>query len=451
MQKYHSYFAQARDRFVSEWADLLRFKSISSDSAYRGDCAACARWLCDHLQRIGFETHLWSSDTLPLVFGSLPGNPNKPTVLIYGHYDVQPPEPLDLWRSGPFEPIVRDGRMYARGAQDNKGQLFAIIKALEALKAGDADLPTIKLLIEGEEESGSGALTRGIPSWSSSLKADILVVADTLQVAPNTPTITMGLRGIAKCEVEVHGPAHDLHSGLYGGVVLNPLQALSKILAALHNEDGSIAVPGFYDGITLPSVEDRAQAQAAPINYEKMAADLGVPLCGGERHLAPIERRGFRPTLEINGIGGGHQGPGGKTVIPAKAFAKLSIRLAAGQCPQETLQRVTTFIEAAAPEGVRVSVTGASVGGAAFQLSTASAVVQKAREAIRNGFGKDAVLLWEGASVPIIPLLAEAAGAEPLLVGFGLEEDLIHSPNESFSLEQFEQVFRYTVSLLHVV
>jgi acetylornithine deacetylase/succinyl-diaminopimelate desuccinylase-like protein len=451
MEKCHSYFARHRDRFISEWIEFLRFKSISSDPAYREDCEACAQWLHEHLQSVGFQSHLWESDTLPLVFGVLPGNPDKPTVLIYGHYDVQPPEPLDLWVSAPFEPTIRNGRLYARGAQDNKGQLFSIIKALEALKAEGVDLPTVKLLIEGEEESGSGALMHGLSTWGGNLTADILAVADTLQVAPHTPTITMGLRGIAKCEVEVHGPAHDLHSGLYGGVVLNPLQALSKILASLHNEDGSVAVPGFYDGVEVPSAEDRAHAQAAPIDYHKMSAELGVPLRGGERGLSPSERRGLRPTLEINGIGGGHQGPGGKTVIPSYAFAKLSMRLSGGQDPEETLRKVAVFLEASAPEGVRVVVSGASVGGAAFQLSISSAVVQRGRDAIRRAFNKEAVLFWEGASVPIIPMLAAAAGAEPLLVGFGLEEDLIHSPNESFSLEQFEDVFLYTVSLMHVL
>jgi acetylornithine deacetylase/succinyl-diaminopimelate desuccinylase-like protein len=270
-------------------------------------------------------------------------------------------------------------------------------------------------------------------------------------IAPGTPTITMGLRGIAACEVQVHGPVCDIHSGLYGGLVLNPLQALTKILAALHNQDGSVAVPGFYDGIVAPSPEDVACAKAAPIDFAASSARLGVPFAGGERGYSEVERKGFRPTLEINGVGGGYQGAGGKTVIPASAFAKLSMRFVAGQDPQRILELVSSYVQSLAPQGVTVAVVDGRVGGGAFQLSTASPVIAKAREATLRAFGRDPVMIWEGASVPIIPALAAAAGAAPLLVGFGLEEDLIHSPNESFSLRQFQEGYLYAASFLSVL
>ena len=446
------YLSNNLDRFISEWKEFLSFPSVSTDPAYSADCLACADWVTTHLTKLGFRSELWTTATKPLVYALLPGNPLKPTVLFYGHYDVQPPEPLELWSSPPFEPTLRDGRMYARGAQDNKGQVFYFLKAIEALRAQGADLPTIKVLLEGEEESGSVAMREGLPQWREALAADILMVCDTGMVAHGRPTITMGLRGIIGCEVQVHGPAVDLHSGIYGGIILNPIHALTKILNGMFREDGSIAIPGFYDGIVDPSPEDKARANNAPLDLEAIAHKLGVPLAGGERALPPMERRGFRPTIEINGIGGGYQGVGGKTVIPSYAMAKISSRLVAGQDPEATLAKIKKYVRDAAPVGCRVEFTAEKVGGHAFRLSTTSSVVKTATEAIRRSFGCDPVFLWEGASVPIIPDLAATAGAEPLLVGFGLEEeDAIHSPNESFSLRQLEEGYRYTVSFFQTL
>lgn len=448
---FKSYFSQASERFIAEWSDLLRFKSVSSDPRHHDDCLACARWVCQHIEKIGFTSQLWETSTKPLVFGVLEGDPHKPTVLFYGHYDVQPPEPLDLWESGPFVPTIRNGRMYARGAEDNKGQLFSFLKGVEALIASGVSRPTIKVIIEGEEEVGSEAISAGLSRWGSDVKADILAVADTQMINPELPTITMGLRGIAACGIEVRGPAHDIHSGLYGGLVLNPLQVLSKILSALHNDDGSVAVPGFYDGIEPPTAEDRALANQAPIDFQDTAKQLGVALCGGERGFTPAERKGFRPTLEINGVGGGHQGAGGKTIIPASGFAKISMRLVAGQDPELILESLRSYVASLAPDGVTVKIVDARASGGAFQSSSSSPIIAKAREAVRRAFGKEPAMLWEGASVPIIPALAKAAGAEPLLIGFGLDEDLIHSPNESFSLKQFEDGYLYTAALLSVL
>ena len=451
MQSFLDYFSSNRDRFITEWRELLAFKSISADPAFHNDCLECAAWLSRHLEGLGFKTEIWPSDTKPLIYGVLPGNPNRPVILFYGHYDVQPVDPLNLWITPPFEPTLRDGRMYARGAQDNKGQLFYFLKALEALKVTGADLPTIKVIIEGEEECGSEAMHAGLAQWEEPLKSDILMVCDTGVIAAGVPTITMGLRGIAHCELRVHGPRIDLHSGVYGGVVLNPLQALSSILAGLHAPDGSVAVPGFYNGVKAPHAEDRELAAKAPIDTDAISAMLGVSLEGGEHGLHPLERRGFRPTLEINGVGGGYQGAGGKTVIPAYGMAKLSMRLVDGQDPDEILATVVRHLQGAAPKGTRVEIHDESVGGPAIQLSTKSSAIQTASKALRRAFDREPVYIWEGASIPIVTKLAVTAGAQPLLVGFGQEEDMIHAPNESSSLKQFEEGYRYVTSFLGLV
>lgn len=451
MRHYEEYFAQHHDRFLAEWREFLSFKSVSADPAHHQDCLACADWVAAHLKGLGFHTELWTTDTKPVVYGVLPGNKAKPTVLFYGHYDVQPVDPLHLWLSPPFEATLRGGRMYARGAQDNKGQVFYVLKALEALRALGADLPTIKVIIEGEEESSSQAMHKHLHEWREPLSADILMVCDTGMVAHGVPTVTMGLRGVLALEFRVHGPKIDLHSGLYGGVVLNPLQALTAILAGLHNADGSVAVPGFYDGVAMPSDADRARANSAPIDLKAISESLGVPLAGGEKGLAPLERRGFRPTLEINGVGGGHQGAGGKTVIPAVAMAKLSCRTVEGQEPRDVVAKVKAHIRALAPEGARVEFVEESIGGRAFKLSVDAPVVALATEASARAFNREPVFLWEGASVPIIPELAAVSGGSPIMVGFGMEEDHIHSPNESFSLRQFEEGYRYAVAFLQVV
>ena len=451
MKKFQEYFSANQERFVSEWKDFLAFKSISADPAYRGDCLACAEWLSKHLGGLGFTSELWPSNTLPLVYGVMPGNPKKPTILFYGHYDVQPVDPLNLWKSPPFEGTIRDGRMYARGAEDNKGQVFYFLKALEALGALGADLPTIKVIIEGEEESGSKAMHVGLPKWREQLKADIMMVCDTGVVQPGVPTITMGLRGIAHCELRVSGPSFDLHSGVYGGVVVNPLKALTTIVASLYRDDGSVAVPGFYDGVKEPIAEDRQLANRGAFDPDVMSELIGVPLVGGEKGFSPVERLGFRPTLELNGIGGGYQGAGGKTIIPSYGFAKFSMRLVDGQDPEKILTSVVKHLEASAPEGVRVEVHDQEVGGEAVQLSVKAPAIQTAKKALVDAFGRDPVFMWLGASIPIITKLAQVSGAQPVLVGFGEEEDMIHAPNESFSLRQFEEGYRYVTSFLSVV
>jgi acetylornithine deacetylase/succinyl-diaminopimelate desuccinylase-like protein len=455
MNELYEYFQSHQERFIAEWKEFLRFKSISANPAYRDDSRACARWVANQLERLGCVVDLLPAEESgnPCVYGVLRGDPSKPTVLFYGHYDVQPVDPLAQWESDPFEPVLRGDRLYARGAQDNKGQLFAVCKAIEALRATGRTLPTIKVLIEGAEECGSKGTPSALEQYrtrvgADTFAADLLMVCDTGMVELGVPTITMGLRGIAHCEVVVHGPSTDLHSGMYGGVVLNPLQALVSIIASLHCPDGSVAVPGFYDGVSEPTPEQSAAMRAASIDLAALSATLGVALTGGEARFHPLERRGVRPTVEVNGIGGGYQGEGGKTVIPTCGMAKLSLRLVAGQDPQRVMRLLEEHLHRVTPAGVRLELRDVGIGGAALQLPTDSAVLQSAKAALSAAFGREPVLVWEGASVPIIPVLAQMAGAQPLLVGFGLDEDRIHAPNESFSLQQFEQVYRYATTFL---
>lgn len=451
MSSFSSYFNTHKERFLEEWKAFLSFASVSADPAYHDQCVSCAEWLSDHLKGLGFHTEIWPSETKPLVYGVLPGDPSRPTVLFYGHYDVQPVDPLELWESPPFEPALRDGRVYARGAQDNKGQVFFVLKAVECLRASGVSLPTIKVIIEGEEECESEALSRNLHLWREPLKADVLMVCDTGMVDHGMPTITMGLRGVVALEIRVFGPNVDLHSGIFGGVVLNPLHALSTIVAGMFQEDGSIAIPGFYDGVVELSPTEVERAKSAPLMTDEVKASLGVPFAGGERALHPSVRRGLRPTIDVNGIGGGYQGVGGKTVIPAYGSVKISSRTVVGQDPAHVLESIKRYVRAACPIGARVEFIEEGIGGRAFKLSAETPVVHAAERAIRREFNRDPLYIWEGATVPIIPALAATSGAEPILVGFGLATDQIHSPNESFSLQQLEEGFRYAAAFLATV
>ncbi len=443
-----TYFDAELGRFIDEWKEFLSFESISTDPVFSGQCDACAGWIVSHLERLGFTCSLLSTEGKPVVFAELEGSPEKPTVLFYGHYDVQPVDPVALWESPPFKPELRNGRMYGRGAQDNKGQVFYFIKAIEALRAFNVEIPTVKMLIEGEEESGSEGISKKLHEWKDKIAADVLMVCDTGMIDPQVPTVTMGLRGMAACEVRVYGPRYDLHSGVFGGIVVNPLQELVRIAGLLHDKDGKVAVPGFYDGVEVPSPELAKRALEAPLDLGRLEQSVGVPFVGGEQNFGVLERRGLRPTLEINGIGGGYQGAGGKTVIPSSGFIKLSMRLVAGQDPGRILDAVEKFVMASVSEGCRAEISERNVGGEALLLPLESEVLSKAVESLEKEFGAKPALLWEGASIPIIPLLQRTSGAAPLLIGFGLEEDAIHSPNESFSLDQLKDGFRYVSALL---
>lgn len=441
-------FEANRERFMSELSEFLAFKSISTDPAFAEDCARCADWLRKHLQKIGFKAEVIATEGRPLVYAERAGRAGSPVVLYYGHYDVQPVDPLDLWRSDPFRAELRDGRLYARGAQDNKGQTFYVLKALETLIADKSLTNTVKIILEGEEESGSPSIKVKLAELRNKLAADVLMVCDTGTVDANFSAITMGLRGIASFEFRLQGPKYDLHSGVHGGMVRNPAIEMARLLATLHENDGRIAIAGYYDGVPEIDPADRALCNAMPLKLEDYEAQIGAPAAGGELRFTPLERRGFRPTVEVNGLVSGYTGAGGKTIIPSHATAKISLRTVAGQDPARCMQLAIDHLRSRTPIGLRFELVASGVGGAALRLSSKLPLVQRAKSVLDRVTPAGTIFIWEGASIPIVADLAEAAGAEPLIVGFGLEEDSIHAPNESFAIEQFRKGYVYVSELL---
>lgn len=436
-------FAREEGRFVDEWKTLLRFDSVSTDAAYAASCKRCAEWVRDHVARMGFTATLLESEFHPVVYASLEVRKDAPTVLFYGHYDVQPVDPIEAWTTPPFEPTLRNGRLYARGAEDNKGQVFYVLKALETLIREKQLCYNVKLLIEGEEESGSEALHHHLDSWKEKLKADVLMVCDTGVVPTGAPTITVALRGIAHLTVKLFGAGHDLHSGVHGGVAPNPAIGMARLLASLHDEWGRIAVSGFYDGVLEPDAETRKLINALPLGPEQYRAMTGVLPTGGEEGYSLFERGGLRPTLEVNGVHSGYGGLGCKTIIPAEALAKLSCRLVPGQQPASVLRALQKHLEAHTPKGLRLEISEVQPGYPALSLNIRSPLVARARAVLDQLTEQTTVLRWEGASIPIVGKLSEVSGGEPLLVGFGSEEDRIHAPDESFGIEQFRRGFLY--------
>ncbi|MBN1557468.1 MAG: M20/M25/M40 family metallo-hydrolase [Lentisphaerae bacterium] len=441
-------FEDSWARTFEEWRTLLRFPSVSADPEHDRDCRACAEWLCEHLDAAGLEAHVLETPGKPAVFAQRPGRCREPTVLFYGHYDVQPPDPLDRWTTPPFEPDLRGGRVYARGAQDNKGQLFAALKAVETLARADAlDIP-VKILLEGEEECGSAGLTAVLPAWRERLAADVLLVTDTGTAPSGAPAVIMGLRGLVHATVVLHGPSRDLHSGQHGGVAPNPAAGLARLLATLHGPDGRVAVAGFYEGLAAPTERERALANAVPFDAAAYRAATGVPPAGGEQDYSPPERLGFRPALDVNGLSAGYAGTGVKTIIPARAAAKLTARLGAGQDPRACLDALIRHLEAHVPAGLRLEIAERGVGGAAFRLDPDAPLAARAVRVLRGLSGREPALLWEGASIPAVSGLAAAAGAEPLLAGFGAEADNAHAPDESYSIEQFRLGYLFVALML---
>lgn len=436
-----------QERFVAEWMAFLRFPSIGADPVHYADCAACAAWLVRHLRGIGLTAASLATEGRPAVYAEYRVGPDRPTILFYGHYDVQPVDPIDAWITPPFEPSRRDERLYARGAQDNKGQLFAAIKAVEQLVATHQLDVNLKLIIDGEEECGSRGLSAMLDRWRDRLAADILMVADTTTVPDGTPTIVMGLRGLVHLAVTLHGPSHDLHSGLHGGLALNPLTELARLLASLFDPDGRIAVKGFYDSIREPTPSEHALLQRTPFDPTAYEESIGLPPVAGEKHYTPLERLGFRPALDINGIQGGNTAAM-KTVIPSTATARLTARLAAGQAPDHCLQAIRDHLAAYAPAAMDLVLHDAGAAGPGFRIDPDATPVRLARNVLQDLAGSEPICHWEGASIPIIPALANAARATPLMVGFGHEDDHIHAPNESYSIVQFRKGFDYTVRFL---
>ncbi len=444
-------FENRQSELSEDWMTFLRFPSISTDPANRKDCTACVEWLAERLRRSRFDVQVVPTTANPFLFAERLISTDVPTVLVYGHYDVQPVDPVDAWTSPPFEPEWRDGRLYARGAQDNKGQVFYTLAAIETLIAsGELNL-NLKILIEGDEECGSTGLGAELQSWQSRLHADVLMVPDVLTVASGDPTIIMGLRGIVNLNLELHGADHDLHSGIHGGVAPNPAQGVAQLTASLFAQDGQVAVPGFYDGVEPPSPLERELAEAVSFDTDAWLAQIGTTPDGGMRKLPPYERIGFQPSLDVNGIHSGYGGSGMKTVIPSAAQLKLTARLVPGQDPEKILDAISTHMFRHAPPGLRLTISDRGIGGPGFRLNPRSDGISKAKNALREVIpDKPVVFLWEGASIPIISRLADVAGADPLLVGFGHETDCIHAPNESFSMAQFKSGFLYTALMLQL-
>ncbi len=440
-------FQRDEKRFIEDWKSLLRFSCISTDPAYNGECTKCAEWLVTHLLGIGFSSKLLPTPGKPVVFAERDGEPGHPTLVFYGHYDVQPVDPLELWESKPFEPELRNGRLYARGAQDNKGQLMYVLKALEMLVKRKELKCGVKLFIEGEEEHGSEGIDKVMSDWKE-LKGDVLMVCDFGVVPSGAPTITMGLRGIVALNFKLTGPSYDLHSGVHGGVAANPAIGIAKLVASLHDQSGRVAVEGFYEGVKDPSVEERKFANAEPWSDDAYKAMTGANPSGGEKGFSAWERRGLRPTLEINGIHSGYGGPGAKTIIPSIAEAKITCRLVPGQDPKKTMDRVAEHLKRHTPLGLKCEVEYGQSTGGALSLPVNSKVVHQAKAALDQISDQQTALWWEGASVPIVAKMIKVSGAEPLLLGFGREEDRIHAPNESFSIEQFRDGFLFSMLYL---
>jgi acetylornithine deacetylase/succinyl-diaminopimelate desuccinylase-like protein len=451
IDQYRRKFAENKQLFFDQWSEFLRFKSISADSAFAVDCEACCDWLARHVSALGFSVEILRGTGKPILFAQRAGDQSKRRVLFYGHYDVQPVDPVELWQTPPFQPEVRAGRMYGRGAQDNKGQLFYVLKAIETLvKENTLECP-INLLIEGEEEVGSKMIAELLPKLKNSLKADVLMVCDTGTLDPSLATITMGLRGIVSCEIKLSGPKYDLHSGVHGGLIRNPATEIARLVASLHNQDGSIAVKDYYTQVATLDEQDRVLANQAPYELERYEQTVGIKPIGGESGYSVAERRGFRPTIEINGIHGGYGGEGGKTIIPSSATVKISSRLVKGQDPAWCIDAIIEHLHQRAPQEMQFTVVSRDIGGPAISLSSKTELVAIARQVLDQVSDGKTIFIWEGASIPIVAELAHSVGAEPLLVGFGLEEDCIHAPNESFSLQQFEKGFLYSALLLRAL
>ena len=443
MQKTQEYLQQNFDRFTNELLDLLRIPSVSADPNYQKEVFHCAESVAMHLEKIGIEdVEIIATNGHPIVFGQKIINPDLPTILVYGHYDVQPADPLDLWHSPPFEPIIKpteihpEGAIFARGACDDKGQFFMHVKAVESMLSC-GELPcNVKFMIEGEEEIGSENLGVFVKKHQSKLAADIILVSDTGMLANDVPSVTTGLRGLSYVEVEVTGPNRDLHSGLYGGCVKNPINALCEMIASLHDDQGKITVDGFYDSVLEISRADRDAMAKAPFSEEAYKKALDIDTTFGEAGYTTPERGAIRPTLDVNGIWGGYTGEGAKTVIASQAFAKISMRLVPNQDPEEITQLFQQHFEKIAPVGVRVKVTPHH-GGQPAVTPLDSIGYKAAAMAYQDTFGKVAIPVRSGGSIPIIAMFEQELGLKTILMGFGLDSDAIHSPNEHYGLYNY--------------
>ena len=443
MDRVGEYISRNKQRFIDELFELLRIPSVSADSAYSEDVMNAAKNVAASLTDAGCElVEICETKGYPIVYGEKKIDSSLPTVLVYGHYDVQPPDPTELWDSPPFEPVVRpteihpDGAIFARGASDDKGQMYMHVKALEFMVRNDQLPCNVKFMIEGEEEVGSSSLGDFVRENHDKLKNDIILISDTGMIANDVPSITTGLRGLSYVEVEVTGPNRDLHSGLYGGAVANPINILNKMIASLHDENNHITIPGFYDKVEELSEEERRVMAKAPFDLEDYREALDIDAVYGENGYSTNERNSIRPTLDVNGIWGGYTGEGAKTVIPSKAYAKISMRLVPHQDWIEITELFTRHFEKIAPAGVRVKVTPHH-GGQSYVTPIDNIGYRAASKAYETTFGKVPVPKRNGGSIPIVPLFEDELGSKSILMGFGLDSNAIHSPNEHLAIWNF--------------
>ena len=447
-----AYAKKNHARFLDELKALLRIPSISTLPEHKDDCRKAAEVLAAELKRIGFENgRLVETGSHPLVYADWLHAAGKPTVLIYGHYDVQPTDPLDEWHTPPFEPTERDGNLYARGSADDKGQVWAQIKALESLMAANGALPlNVRVLLEGEEEVGGEGIAKFVASKPPELKADFALVSDTELFAPGLPTLCVGLRGMIYTEIEVRGAKTDLHSGMYGGAAPNPFVALVQILAKLKDEDGHILIPGFYDDIIPPSPEELAAWRSLPFDEEHYRiTEVGSRQLVGEAGYSVLERTWARPTVDVHGIPGGFTGAGAKTVIPAKALAKVSMRLVPGMTPAKSFALYKTYVEKIAPAGVDVEVRLIHSGDPCL-IPVDNPYVRAATRALKEVWGKETVFIRSGGSIPIVGDFAKHLNLPSVMMGFGLPDDGLHAPNEKFNLKNFELGIQSLIRFLEI-
>jgi len=437
MQVWKDYQEKNKDRFLNELFDLLRIPSISAKSEHKPDMMKCAEAIKKRLLDAGADkVEIYETKGHPVVYGEKIIDPSKPTVLVYGHYDVQPAEPLELWKSKPFDPEIRDGKIYARGSCDDKGQMFMHVKALEILTKTNTLENNIKFCIEGEEEIGSPNLGDFVKTHKELLKADCILISDSSMISIDTPSLDIGVRGLSYIEVEVTGPNRDLHSGVYGGAVANPITILCKIIASLHDENNHITIPGFYDDVVEATKEERELLARAPYNEKEYMDDLGVKALWGEKGFSTNERTGIRPTLEVNGIWGGYTGEGSKTVLPSKAFAKISARLVPNQESDKITELLIKHLEKITPPYVTLKAS-LHHGGEPYGTPIESKAYQAAAKAVEATFGKEPIPVKGGGSIPICALFEKELGIKIVFMGFGLDSDNIHSPNEKFDVANF--------------
>ena len=437
MQAWKDYQEKNKDRFLEELFELLRIPSVSAKSEHKKDMLQCAELVKKRLLDAGADTvNIYPTDGHPIVYGEKIIDPKKPTVLVYGHYDVQHAEPLELWKTPPFEPTVIDGKIFARGSCDDKGQFYMHVKALEILVQTNSLNNNIKFCIEGEEEIGSPHLGKFVADHKELLKADCVLISDSAMISLETPSLDVGLRGLSYIEVEVTGPNRDLHSGVYGGAVANPITILAKMIASLHDENNHITIPGFYDDVLESTPAERELMAKAPFDEEAFKADLGIKELWGENGYTTHERTGVRPTLELNGIWGGYTGEGAKTVLPSKAYAKISARLVPNQKSDKIAEMLIQHMEKIAPANVTVKAT-LHHGGEPYLTPLNSTAYQAASKAVETTLGKVPIPVRGGGSIPICALFEKELGIKIVFMGFGLDSDNLHSPNEKFNMANF--------------